>query len=568
MLRIAVWLPLLALFAFLVDPGYAQTEEVVATASADMYDVQGRTVGKATFAQTADGTVTVEVSVSGFNPVAGGHGIHIHQYGRCGLPDFSAAGGHFNPTNKQHGFENPAGPHAGDLPNMQFYGNGSGDYRTTTTAFTLTPGPLSILDADGSAILIHSDPDDYRTDPAGNSGDRISCGVITGERSDAPVPSTTVPPPLMPGNSATVEGAITAPAQRAMTPALVNQLQLPAGFSVAVWADGLGNPRMMAFGPDGTLYVTRRQQGDVLALRDLNGDGRADEQQVVASNLTGVHGITVRDSALYLATPTHVYRADILSNGTLSAPQVIISDLPLGGQHPNRTLGFGPDGLLYITVGSTCNACDDNDENATMHRANADGSGRTVIATGLRNTIGFGWHPVSGQLWGMDHGSDWRGDDQPPEELNRIDVGGNYGWPFCFADRLVDRFIPTPPQGTTREAYCATTRGPVLTYQAHSAPIGMTFYTAGQFPAEYRNDAFVAMRGSWNRRQPTGYKIVRIQFNDGGQPVAISDFLTGFLIENGQAHFGRLAGVTVAPDGSLLVSEDTNGVIYRITYTP
>ena len=180
-------------------------------------------------------------------------------------------------------------------------------------------------------------------------------------------------------------------------------------------------------------------------------------------------------------------------------------------------------------VGSTCNACDEtNKENATILRADLNGSHRMIFASGLRHTIGFGWHPQTGEMWGMDMGSDWRGNHIPPEELNRIVEGGNYGWPFCYGDRQVDQHLNVAPKGTTREAYCAETLPPALTYTAHSAPIGLTFYTASQFPSDYQGDAFVAMLRSWNRTPPSGYKVVRIRFEDG-TPVGVEDFLTGFL---------------------------------------
>lgn len=166
----------------------------------------------------------------------------------------------------------------------------------------------------------------------------------------------------------------------------------------------------------------------------------------------------------------------------------------------------------------------------------------------------------------MDHGSDWRGDDQPPEELNRIVEGGNYGWPYCYADGQVDEYFNQAPTGSTTEQYCALSEPSVLTYQAHSAPIGWVYYTADQFPEDYQGDAFVAMRGSWNRDPATGYKIVQVQF-ENGQPVEITDFITGWLLEDGTSQFGRVAGLTVMPDGSLLIAEDSNGVIYRVEYT-
>ncbi len=178
----------------------------------------------------------------------------------------------------------------------------------------------------------------------------------------------------------------------------------------------------------------------------------------------------------------------------------------------------------------------------------------------------MGLETESGALFGFDQGSDWRGDDQPPEELNLLEDGGNYGWPYCYADQRVDKFLSYPPAGATPEQFCANTVAPVLTYQAHSSPIGMAFCSTDQFPADCQGDAFVAMRGSWNRGEPTGYKIVRVDF-DGGQPIAIDDFVTGWLIDNGASQFGRVTGVTVAADGSLLVADDSNGAIYRIADT-
>lgn len=365
----------------------------------------------------------------------------------------------------------------------------------------------------------------------------------------------------------TVVGNTVKPERRDVSEALIKQLKLPTGFQLNVFAEGLGNPRMMAFANDGTLYVTRRDQGDVMMLRDRNGDGRADEKRVVASNLKLVNGITIRENRLYLATPTTVSVADLQQNGSVANMRPLVENLPDGGQHPNRTLAFGPDGMLYITVGSTCNGCDDsNPESATIVQVRPDGSQRTIYAKGLRNTIGFGWHPQTKELWGMDHGTDWRGDNLPPEELNRIQPRGNYGWPFCYGDRRPDIYLSADPEGMSKEEYCSRTIAPVLTYQAHSAPIGMVFYTATQFPQEYRNDAFVAMRGSWNRNPPSGYKVVRLRFQNG-KPVGFEDFLTGFLVEKGAAQFGRVAGLMVAPDGSLLIAEDTNGVIYRVSYT-
>ncbi|MBM7845153.1 PQQ-dependent sugar dehydrogenase [Herpetosiphon giganteus] len=363
-------------------------------------------------------------------------------------------------------------------------------------------------------------------------------------------------------------GEIVEPTKLPVDPALVQQLRLPAGFWIDVWAKDVGNARMLVMAPNGILYVTRREQGDILALEDSDQNGQADLIWMVASNLPLAHGLTIHEGWLYLATDKTVQRATLRDDGSLGEWNVLIDDLPDAGQHPNRTLAVGPDGKLYITVGSTCNACaEPNPESATILVAELDGSNRQIYASGLRNTIGFDWHPGSQHLWSFDHGSDWRGNDQPPEELNLLQQGGNYGWPWCFANQQIDPYIPNAPKDQSKAEFCAKTQAPILTYTAHSAPIGMAFYDQTQFPAEYHGDAFVAMRGSWNRNPPTGYKVVRVRFQNGW-PVAVDDFLTGFLLEqNGQyAQFGRVAGITLAPYGSLFVSDDMNGVIYRISW--
>lgn len=362
-----------------------------------------------------------------------------------------------------------------------------------------------------------------------------------------------------------VTGHIQQPGGRAFSPDLLNRLRVPAGFRVSVFAEPKGNARMMWTHTDGTVYLTRQEQGDVMMLRDADGDGRAEMMRTVASGLELVHGMTIFENKMYLVAPTKVWSADVRPDGTLAAPVEIISDLPDGGQHRARQLRVGPDRMLYIAVGSTCNTCDEtNKENATLLRASLDGKQRTIFAKGLRHTIGFDFHPETKEMWGMDMGSDWHGDDLPHEELNRITEGADYGWPYCYDAQVPDQFDNDQPKGTTKEAYCRKTVAPALTVTAHSAPIGMTYYTGAQFPAEYRGDAFVALRGSWNRRQPSGYKVVRVEF-EGGKPMRIEDFMTGFLLSE-QEHFARVAGVTIAKDGALLVSDDANGVIYRVAY--
>jgi glucose/arabinose dehydrogenase len=355
------------------------------------------------------------------------------------------------------------------------------------------------------------------------------------------------------------------PAGVAFSPSIVSRLRAPAGFTISIFAKDLGSPRMIAVGDDGAVYVTRRDSGDVIMLRD-DGTGHAATPRTVVRNLPGVHGITLHQGRMYLATVKEILVADLRADGTVSDPRAIVTDLPDGGQHPNRTIGFGPDGMMYVSVGSTCNLCNEtNPESATLLRMKPDGSERGVFARGLRNTVGWGWHPATHDLWGMDHGSDAKGNDIPPEELNKLQTAIHYGWPFCWGDRVPDKYYSIEPPGSSKEELCPRTTAPALTYQAHAAPIQMVFYTGTMFPAEYKNDAFVAMRGSWNRQPPSGYKLVRIHF-ENGQPARFEDFVTGFLSADGNQYYARVAGVAMAKDGSILLGDDANGVIYRIAY--
>ena len=345
---------------------------------------------------------------------------------------------------------------------------------------------------------------------------------------------------------------------------MTSNLVVPAGFKTMVVASGLGKPRIMAVNDDGSIYVTRRDVGDVLLLSDKDGDGTFEELVTVWPHFPDVHGITIHDGYLYLASSRILKKGKINSGGMISDTVTLLTDLPEGAQHDNRMISFGQDGKLYMTVGSTCNDCGEtNKENATMLVMNADGSNRRIFARGLRNTIGFDWHPETKEIWGCDNGTDWRGDEIPPEELNKIEDGGDYGWPWVFGKQEVD---PTreDPTGTTKAAYAKNTKPAIMTFPAHSAPIDFRFIgNLPGFPAEYKNDALVAWHGSWNRKNPEGYKIQRIHY-ENGKPVSVQDFFSGFLSKDGKTRFGRPAGIITTKTGKIYVSDDENGIIYCI----
>ncbi|GGW91534.1 MULTISPECIES: PQQ-dependent sugar dehydrogenase [Flavobacteriaceae] len=362
--------------------------------------------------------------------------------------------------------------------------------------------------------------------------------------------------------SENITGHIYKPKMVGATEERISQLQLPQGFKIEKFADNLGEPRMMAVSPQGNIYVSRRE-GDVVMLKDTNDDGKPDHQQTVVTK-EGAHGVAFHEDMFYLVTVNDVFRAQLKEDGTIGELEKIIGNLPDGGQHPNRTIGFGPDGMLYISIGSTCNACDETrEENATIVRTNADGSNRTIFASGLRNTIGFDWHPETGELFGMDSGIDWLGDDEQKEELNRITEGADYGWPYIYDDGKYNK-ADEPPKMTWKE-YAQKATEPEMLFTAHSAPMNLKFYRGKMFPSEYKNTALVTFRGSWNRRPASGHKIMKVTF-ENGKPVKAEDFVKGFLMEEGTSRFARLAGLVELPDGSLLVSDDTNGVIYRVSY--
>ena len=336
-------------------------------------------------------------------------------------------------------------------------------------------------------------------------------------------------------------------------------MSLPSGFEMSLFSDGVEGARLMAFSPEGDLWVTQKDPGRISILPDKNHDGIADMVVVFAEGLNFPHGIAFRPGYVYIAEMTRVIRFPYSGMQVLGPPEVVIPDLPGGGEHTTRTIGFGPDGKLYVSVGSSCNVCEEQDpRRAVILQYNPDGSGGRVYARGLRNAVGFTWNPTTNEMWSTNNGRDFLGDNLPPEMLFIIKDGAHYGWPYCYG------LNPDPQFG--RPAFCANdVEPPAVEMQAHSAPLGLRFNDKQQFPAQYQGDLFVAFHGSWNRSFPTGYKIVRVPVVDGKPSGAPEDFITGWLNSTGKS-WGRPVDVLFANDGTLFISDDLNGVIYRVTY--
>lgn len=336
------------------------------------------------------------------------------------------------------------------------------------------------------------------------------------------------------------------------------RLQLPPGFAIDVWASGVDNARSMALSANGTLYVGTRSGGRVHAVTtDAQGTRRV---RTILSGLNMPNGIAWRDGALYVAEIDKIQRYDSIDSRLDNPPApVLIARLPKETHHGWRYLGFGPDGMLYVPVGAPCNVCDRDRENyATILRMNADGSGREVVARGVRNSVGFTWHPRTGKLWFTDNGRDMLGDDLPACELNRLDKPGqHFGFPFCHQGDTAD-----PEFG--KLGRCAAATPPARNLGPHVAPLGLRFYGGKQFPAEYRGRLFIAEHGSWNRSVPIGYRVMQLRV-DGDRVLSYEPFITGWLGADRKVS-GRPVDLLELPDGSLLVSDDHAGVIYRVHY--
>jgi glucose/arabinose dehydrogenase len=344
--------------------------------------------------------------------------------------------------------------------------------------------------------------------------------------------------------------------------ALDGKLQVPPGFTVIYYAHGVSGVRLMVVGPDGAIYASQPRSGRVVRLPDRNHDGYADTMAVVVDGLSQPHGLAFHKGALYVANTDGVVRVPIGANGLAAGAPVYVNHYEGGKGHSSRTIVFGADSGMYVSVGSSCNICvETNPERATVLRFNEDGSGKRIFSSGLRNAVGLAVHPTTRAMWVTQNERDDlkpSHEDLPHEEINILSDGGDYGWPYCYDNR-----IPNPEFNDT--ARCARTIPPALELQAHSAPLGLTFLTkATRFPADYRGDLLVAYHGSWNRATPTGAKVVRVHVRDG-KPVGVEDFATGWQMPNG-SRWGRPVDVVVAADGSVLISDDMSGSIYRVAH--
>lgn len=339
-------------------------------------------------------------------------------------------------------------------------------------------------------------------------------------------------------------------------------LVTPPGFVTNVFAEGLNGPRFIAFGPDGALYVADRGNGRIVALPDANQDGVADEQRVFADNLDNPHSLVYHEDAWYVGVPSGVIRlVDSDGDGVADQRDTLIDDYPTTGAHSTRTVAFLPDGRMVVSIGSSCNVCQEEDKRraAIVVYKGPDTTDEAIFASGLRNAVGLTIQPQTGALWATNNGRDLLGDDVPPETVYQVEEGANYGWPVC-----INGYREDPDEGSTGS--CEGMGRPVVEMQAHSAPLGLVFYTGTTFPAEYQDDLFIAFHGSWNRSELTGYKVVRLPFANGQPADQVEDFATGWLNgANGEVQ-GRPVGLAVGPDGALYISDDKGGLIYRIQY--
>ena len=365
----------------------------------------------------------------------------------------------------------------------------------------------------------------------------------------------------------------------------LDRIQLPQGFSIDIYAENIENARQMALGDNGTVFVGSRKAGNVYALIDTNHDFKADKKIIVATDLFMPSGIAFHQGSLYVAEVDKIWRYPDIEKSlpTIPKAELVFDKLPNKSHHGWKFIAFGPDGKLYVPVGAPCNVCEselpfasilkldpdsqltDNQlagsqqtQNQKVGSTQQDSMQTTIVAQGVRNSVGFDFHPVTGELWFTDNGRDMMGDDLPDDELNRVSqTGQHFGFPYVHNNNIAD------PEFTNPEIAKLNTP-PALTLGAHVAALGMEFYQGQQFPAEYKNTILIAQHGSWNRSNKVGYRIMKVVLN-GNTVSDYSPFATGWL--NGEQSWGRPVDVMTLADGSILVSDDFSNAVYRISYT-
>lgn len=340
----------------------------------------------------------------------------------------------------------------------------------------------------------------------------------------------------------------------------VDKLKVPKGFKVEIWSTGTPGGRAMVRGDKGKIYLGTRGLGRVYEVTDKGGSR---ESRVVVDKLVQPAGVAFQDGALYVMAINKVLRFDGIEDNAGVAPVDLTAkfNLPPQQHHNWKYITFGPDKKLYVPFGGPCNICEPPEEYAQIRRYNPDGSGMEVIVRGVRNSLGFDWHPKTGEFWFVDQGRDWLGDRGPQDELNRLTKPGKefFGYPWCHAEGIPDPEIKKadPCKGVTK---------PVALMGPHASVLGTRFYTGSMFPAEYKNSLFIARKGSWNRNQKFGYDVVNVRIGADGKTAKVTPFLTGFLDEKANTFWGRPAYVLPMPDGAMLVSDEQLGAIYRVSY--
>ena len=351
----------------------------------------------------------------------------------------------------------------------------------------------------------------------------------------------------------------------------LEKIVLPEGFEIKIYADDVENARSMAISPSGTIFVGNRNEDNVFALKDTDGDHIIDKKYLITNKLKNMpNGVAFHDGDLYVAEVNKIWKFENIEENLsyadkfdeyLEEPILISDDFPSDRHHGWKYISFGPDGKLYVPVGAPCNICESRDEiYASITRMNPDGSNKEIYVKGVRNTVGFTWHPETKQLWFTDNGRDMLGDNIPPCELNKVTgKDQHFGYPYCHGSDIGD-----PEFGG--EYSCSDFVMPVQNLGPHVAPLGLKFYTGKMFPDEYKGDIFIAEHGSWNRSKKIGYRISRVKI-ENNKSVGYETFIYGWLDDDEQEAWGRPVDILILEDGSMLISDDKANAIYRVTYT-